>query len=166
VPIVEGSWDSIYEVTQNGKCKNCHQMFAENEVYRRHIDLGRFTREQNPPNSFSGSHLCNPCHTDATGFADAWRAPPSDRSLDVARTDGHLCQVLSVDREGALTSGTGAPHVLRDPLIHWAVDRIPGLGYEGWLRRFEKWTAAKRPCCSNPGPQGCGSEPPHGQFTP
>jgi hypothetical protein len=168
VPIVEGSWDSIYEVTQNAKCRNCHQMFAENEVYRRHIDQGRFTREQNPPGSFSDFYLCSTCHTEEKGFALNWRSPPGDRSLDVARTNPGLCDVLRVDRDGSpLTGGeTGAPHALRDPLIHWAVDRIPGLGYEGWRQRFEKWTAARRPCCSNPGPQGCGSEPPHGQFTP
>jgi hypothetical protein len=166
VPIVEGSWDSIYEVTQNAKCSNCHQMFAENEVYRRHIDLGRFTREQFPPGDFGQHHLCNSCHSEATGFAMAWRSPSGRSSLEVARTDVGLCQELRVDREAVLTSGSGAPHLLRDPLIHWAVDRIPGLGYEGWKRRFEKWSAAKRPCCSNPGPQGCGSEPPHGQFTP
>jgi hypothetical protein len=166
VPIVEGSWDSIYEVTQNAKCRNCHQMFAENDVYRRHIDQGRFTREQFPPGDSTASHLCNSCHSDATGFADAWRSPSHHNSLDVARTDVGLCQELRVDREPSLTSGSGAPHLLRDPLIRWAVDRIPGLGYEGWRQRFEKWTAAKRPCCSSPGPQGCGSEPPHGQFTP
>jgi hypothetical protein len=166
VPIIEGSWDSIYEVTQNAKCKNCHQMFAENETWRRHIDQGRFTREQVPPGAFSDHYVCNTCHTEATGFAIAWRSPPGDRSLDVARTDGRLCQALRVDQQAFLTGGSGAPHALGDPLIHWAVDRIPALGYEGWRQRFEKWTAARRPCCSNPGPQGCGSEPPHGQFTP
>lgn len=165
VPILDGSWDSMYAVTQDAKCQNCHQMWAENENYRRHVDLRRFTREQNPPGEFNrGTEGCRDCHTAAAGFADAWSFPSSDANLAVPRTDQRLCGVMKVDRERFLTTGSGAPHLLGDPLIHWAVDRIPGLGYAGWQQRFAKWSAAGRPCCSSPKPGGCVSEPPHGQF--
>lgn len=165
VPIVEGSWDSMYAVTQNVKCKNCHQMWSENETYQRHINLGRFTREQNPPGRFNDGHNgCHQCHTAAAGFADGWRFPSSDANLDVPRTDVRLCRALKVDNEPFLSGNTGAPHALQDPLIRWAVNHIAGLGHSAWAQRFSRWSAAGRPCCSSPKPGGCVNEPPHGQF--
>jgi len=167
VPIVDGTWDSIYAVTQDPKCKNCHQMFAENANYQRHITLNRFTREQNPSGQAYGTfgHTgCDQCHTAATGYVDGWFFPPGDRNLDVARTDQRLCQVMSIDQEGSLDVGTGAPHLLGDSRVRWGVDHIPGLGFAGWQQRFNKWTTAGRPCCSSPKPGGCVNEPPHGQF--
>lgn len=168
VPVVEGSWESMYAVTQNEKCKNCHQMSADNATYQRHIALERFTWEENPTwEAGGGLKRCHQCHTAATGFADGWRFPSFELSLDVPRTDKNLCRALKVDHEGfvPMFPATGAPHALKDPLIRWAVDQIPGLGYAGWAQRFDKWSRAGRPCCSSPKPDGtCGTEPPHGQF--
>lgn len=168
VPIVEGSWDSMYALTQNEKCKNCHQMFADNATYQRHIALERFTWEENPTGRTpGGSKRCKDCHTAATGFANGWRFPSDVMTLDRARTDPNLCRVLKVNKQGhpPFEASTGDAHLLEDPLIRWAVDHIPGFGYAGLVQRFDKWTRVGRPCCSSPKPNGtCGTEPPHGQF--
>jgi hypothetical protein len=162
VPIVEGSWDSLYVVTQEAKCKNCHQFLARNDTYRRHIDQGRFA-----PGDEKEPRTCDGCHNAETGYVDGWR-PATFSNFDVPLTDSHVCQALRIDDDArhslCLSCKTGAPHALGDDLVRWAVDRIPGLGFDGWKRRFEMWSAAKRPCCSSPKSYGCASEPPHGQF--
>lgn len=169
VPIVDGSFDSIYEVTQNAKCKNCHQMHLENETYRRHVKLGRFTRDEIPPSAVDGvlreggrltetTKKCSNCHTSATGFTDEWRAPvrmfglPGDDSFNQP-IDGRLCDQFKA--ESPLKRG-GQAHLLNDANILWAVGRIPGLGRARWQQKVDAWFSAGAPC----GPR------PRGQFTP
>lgn len=163
VPIVDGSFDSIYPVTQNAKCKNCHQMHAENETYRRHIQLGRFTREEIPPSKVDGLiqvqgewiYKCRSCHTSATGFTDSWRAPRADFSFEQP-IDGHLC--VQVKASASAFQPRGQEHLLHDANILWAVDRIPGLGRAGWQQKINAWFSAGAPC-------GLKLGQPRGQFT-
>jgi hypothetical protein len=174
VPIVDGSFDAIYEVTQNAKCKNCHNMHLENETYRRHVQLGRFTKDEIPPSALNGFRInkCQTCHTAATGFTDNWRAPgdlspgPGDLGFD---------QPISYDFCSEIKSGGGfrpefQDHLMFDNLVLWAVDRIPGLGRARWQQKVKAWfnNRAQCPCyyafpSSPPAPKGCQL---HGQFIP
>jgi len=172
VPIVDGSFDSIYEVSQNAKCKNCHQMHRENETYRRHVKLGRFTRDEIPPSAVDGvlreggrltetTKKCSNCHTSATGFTDEWRAPvrmfglPREESFEQL-IDGNLC--FQFKAEPALKRG-GRDHLVNDSNILWAVGRIPGLGRARWQQKVDAWFKAGAPCGPKDGRR-------HGQFTP
>ncbi len=154
VPQLIGSFVSIYEVTQNAKCKNCHEMHRENETYLRHIQLGRFTRQDNPSGQFVGSmrNKCQNCHTASNGFADSWRAPGGQQSFEKPLFGG-FCSALKF--EPVLSAG-GIAHLKDDPLILWAVDRIPGLGRQGWHERMVTWIWRGTPCpCDGPAGKGC-----------
>ncbi|BFU94113.1 MAG: hypothetical protein NTNFB02_08350 [Nitrospira sp.] len=171
VPI-DGSFDSIYPVTQNAKCKNCHQMHAENDTYLRHIQLGRFTREEIPPSNVGGDvfvrgdgfinvdkwvNKCQSCHTSATGFTDGWRAPHFRFSFDQP-IDGRMCDEFKLPR-GGINLQPPTTHLLHDVNILWAVDRIPGLGRLNWQQKVNAWFGAGAPCGPTEGRR-------RGQFTP
>lgn len=168
----DGSWDSVYPVTQNAKCKNCHQMHAENDTYRRHIQLGRFTREEIPPSNVGGDvfvrgdgfinvdkwvNKCESCHTSATGFTNRWRAPHFRFSFDHP-VDGPLCDEFKKPR-GGINLQPPTQHMLHDENILWAVDRIPGLGRAVWQQKVNAWFTAGAPCGPTHGRR-------RGQFTP
>jgi hypothetical protein len=163
VPIIDGSFDSIYPVTQNAKCKNCHQMHAENETYRRHLQLGRFTREEIPPSAVHGTikvggqwiNKCQSCHTSASGFTDSWRAPDQSFSFDQP-IDGNFCPGFK--RPLGILHQPAQEHLLHDANILWAVDRISGLGRAGWQQKINAWFSAGAPC-------GLKFGQPRGQFT-
>lgn len=172
VPIMDGSFDSIYPVTQNAKCKNCHQMHVENETYRRHLQLGRFTREEIPPSNVGGDVLvrgdgffkvdkwinkCESCHTSATGFTNRWRAPHFRFSFDQP-IDGPMCDEFKLPR-GGINSQPPTEHLLHDDNILWAIDRIAGLGRAGWQQKINAWFSAGAPCGPTAGRR-------RGQFTP
>ncbi len=162
IPMLIGSFVSIYEVTQNAKCKNCHEMHRENDTYLQHIQLGRFTRQDNPPGQFIGgmSNKCRNCHTASNGFADFWRAPDSQRSFERPLSGG-FCSALKF--EPGLSAG-GIGHLKDDPLILWAVDRIPGLGRQRWHERMTTWVWRGTPCpCDSATGKNCDV---HGQFIP
>jgi len=162
IPMLIGSFVSIYEVTQNPKCKNCHEMHRENDTYLRHIQLGRFTRQDNPSGQVIGSmsNKCQNCHTASNGFVDFWRAPDFQRSFERPLSGG-FCSALKF--EPGLSAG-GIGHLKDDPLILWAVDRIPGLGRQGWHERMEIWTWRGTPClCDGSTGKKCDV---HGQFIP
>jgi hypothetical protein len=149
VPIVDGSFDSIYPVTQNAKCKNCHQMHAENDTYLRHIQLGRFTRDEIPPTRVRGDiqvqgqwiNKCRTCHTAASGFTDSWRAPDRSFSFDQPM-EGPICG----QAKAPLYNKSGQEHLLHDDNILWAVDRIPGLGRANWQQKVNAWWGVGAPC--------------------
>ena len=173
VPIPDGSFEAIYQVTQSAKCKNCHQMSSRNDVYERHIKLGRFTREQVPPNMVNFAQrqnehgenidICAGCHSAATGFANNWRAPVN-ASFD--RSDvGQFCN--SIMNGVSSLSLAGREHLELDGRIAWAVERIPGLGLEGWRHLVARWYVAQRcPCDPGSSDHGCAGARKRGQFTP
>ncbi len=161
VPILDGTFESIYPVTQNEKCINCHRMFQQNPTYTRHVALGRFTPEDFRDRT---RHVaaCRNCHTAATGFADGWNAPehlPFDQPLGSG-----FCGNLKF--EPGLSSG-GVQHLRNDRLIVWAVGHIPGLGVTRWQELMSKWMNKGAPCpCDHPAQRGCAGKPLLGQFTP
>lgn len=162
IPLLIGSFISIYEVTQNAKCKNCHEMHRENATYLRHIQLGRFTRQDNPSGQVVGGmrNKCQTCHTASTGFTKFWSAPDYQRSFEQPLSYG-FCSALKA--EPVLSKG-GVEHLRRDDLILWAVDRIPGLGRVRWQQTVDTWVnrGAPCPCDGTKGPK-CDV---YGQFTP
>jgi hypothetical protein len=142
VPILDGTFDAIYHVTQNDKCLNCHEMHRDNAIYQRHVALGRFTREEIPSSSigglnFQGHAKCRSCHTAATGFLDHWRAPGNSgihvRRRPMSRT---FCREL---QEDSVMTVRGIAHLRSSSDILWAVERIPDLGTARWLELVNTW---------------------------
>jgi hypothetical protein len=166
VPVLTGSFDAVYAIAQNEKCKNCHQMRDGNETYQRHVRLGRFTQQAVPPQNVGNSALCESCHTRASGFTDAWRAPVDTPSFDVPISD-QFCMVM----QSAPFGSNASEHLMLDGRILWAAAHIQGLGEQGWhdvasawynFNRKNYWSAA--PCLCK-GKWDCGGRS-HGQFTP
>lgn len=172
VPIVDGSFDSIYPVTQSARCKNCHQMHTDNDTYKRHVALGRFTREDVPPGKVASSplvkvrscefsqsgcqenaYLCSTCHTAATGFADNWQAAPSHFTLD-SPMNNPLCRRIRDHvpyNAGFFPDENARKHLRNDSLILWAVGGMPDLGVQRWQHKVDLWFQAGAPCpCEDP----------------
>jgi hypothetical protein len=174
VPVMDGSFDAIYEVTQNAKCLNCHEMHRENDNYLRHIQLGRFTRGDVPPTAFDGypTQKCLTCHSTATGFVDHWAAPRI--SFDHPISYGFCWGIKRKNIAGGSTLTQEARnHLINDSFVLWAVDRIPGLGRARWRQKLEAWfnAGAPCPCDHDPSysispPASCAGARRHGQFTP
>ena len=166
VPILDGTFDAIYAVTQNEKCTNCHHMHNRNAVYQRHIALGRFpdnedtnvalepwvTLPKTDGEKFLGLQakskaVCGECHTAALGFADGWRAP---HDVDFNEPiSAPFCQRLVAPRYNFGFEGedeSGFLHLRNDGLVSWAVSRIPGLGVARWQQNIDAWRGAGAPC--------------------
>jgi hypothetical protein len=176
VPAIDGSFEAIYAVTQDVRCKNCHQMTYENETYQRHLRLGRFTRELVPPYRVDGLvevngqyvSACVGCHTAATGFTDGWFAPLAGRDFDVPL---EAAPCVRFRENGFLTAG-GRGHLEQDPNILWAVARIANVGVQGWQHKVSAWFDNGAPCICTQRPisgsktSECATARLHGKFTP
>ncbi|MDP1770394.1 MAG: hypothetical protein Q8L74_16540 [Nitrospirota bacterium] len=137
IPVTDGSFEALYQITQQPKCLNCHQFHRENDTYLRHIQLGRFTRAQVPASSMpNGAAICSTCHTAATGFVNNWIAPNSRKSFERSLQD--VCSTI-VSSFNVGLSTTTEEHLLKDPIIMWAADRIPGLGQSRWRELAQRW---------------------------
>jgi len=163
IPLTDGSFEALFHVTQQPKCLNCHQMHRENDNYLRHIQVGRFTREQVPPSSIGtvSIPLCQTCHAAATGFTNNWAAPGPHFSFE--RPPVQICNTIHESFYVALSTTT-EEHMMRDNRIMWAADRIPGLGQTRWKEMASAWLYKKGPCPCDQNDRYC--KHPSGVFTP
>ncbi len=126
----------LYPVTQQPKCLNCHGMVNANAKYQQHVNEGRFPQGTDAANRI----ICAGCHSKATGFEDGWRAP---EHADFSRLSiPEACNNMA--RNGTLGKGRDAlDHLLNDPLIMWAIQRIPGITFSEWESRVRAWVGQR-----------------------
>ena len=111
-------------------------MVNANAKYQQHVNEGRFPQGTDP----TIRSICGGCHSKATVFEDVWRAPANaDFSrLSIPEACNHMA--------GSGTFGKGRDvlnHLLVDPLIVWAIPRIPGMTLSEWESRVRAWVGQR-----------------------